>query len=382
VLLEVSARHVPNDLGVIGGKPMLAPIRFERVPEIVWDGDRRGAHRGSLPSASDRARKELAVQPAAGSVLDLIGATPAVWLDRLAAGLPGRVLLKLEAANPGGSVKDRAALRCVEDAERRGELRPEGTVVELTSGNMGIGLAVVCALKGYRMVAVMSEGNSPERRRVLAAYGAEVVLVPQAPGGVPGKVSGDDLALVEVRTQELVRERGGWRPDQFRNPSNVAAHEATTGPELWSQAGGRPGALDAFAAIVGTAGTFVGVARALKARDPEIRCYAVEPAGAPALAGGPITDPGHRLQGAGYAFVPPAWDLALCDGTIAIGDDEAGECARALARQEGILGGYSTGANVAAALRLAAESPAGATVATIACDTGLRYLSTGLYGSG
>ena len=152
-----------------------------------------------------------AAPPVAASALDLIGATPAVWLDRLAAGLPGRVLLKLELANPGGSIKDRAALRCVEEAERRGDLRAGGTVVELTSGNMGIGLAIVCALKGYRMVAVMSEGNSPERRRVLAAYGAEVVLVPQAAGGTPGQVSGEDLALVEIRTQELVAERGAWR---------------------------------------------------------------------------------------------------------------------------------------------------------------------------
>ena len=320
-----------------------------------------------------------AVPQPASSVLDLIGATPAVWLDRLTSGLPGRVLLKLETANPGGSVKDRAALRCIEDAERRGELRPGGTVVELTSGNMGIGLAIVCALKGYRLVAVMSEGNSPERRRVLAAYGAEVVLVPQAPDGVPGKVSGDDLALVEARTQELVRERDGWRPDQFANPSNPAAHEATTGPELWEQAGGRPGALRAFVAIVGTGGTFVGTARALKARDPGIRCYAVEPAGAPVLAGGPITCPGHKLQGAGYAFVPPAWEPALCDGTLAVTDEAAIAVARDLGRREGILAGFSTGANVAAALRLAAEAHSGAVVATVACDTGLRYLSTDLY---
>jgi cysteine synthase A len=318
--------------------------------------------------------------PAAASALDLIGATPAVWLDRLAAGLPGRALLKLESANPGGSIKDRAALRCIEDAERRGDLHPGGTVVELTSGNMGIGLAIACALKGYRLVAVMSEGNSPERRRVLAAYGADVVLVPQMPGGRPGQVSGDDLALVEGRTQELVAERGGWRPDQFANPSNPAAHEATTGPELWEQAGGEAGALRAFAAIVGTGGTFVGVARALKRRDPGIACWAVEPAGAPVLAGLPVTDPSHKLQGAGYALVPPNWDPALCAGSLTVSDEEAVTTARALARREGILGGFSTGANVAAALRLAADLPPGATVATIACDTGLRYLSTDLFG--
>lgn len=316
---------------------------------------------------------------AAASVLESVGATPAVFLDRLTAGAPGRILLKLESANPGGSVKDRAALRCLEDAERRGDVVAGQPVVELTSGNMGIGLAVVCAVKGYRLVAVMSAGNSPERRRVLAAYGAEVVIVPQAPGGVPGRVSGEDLALVEARTQELVRERGGWRPDQFRNPSNAAAHEATTGPELWAQARGATGPLSAFVAIVGTGGTFVGVSRALKARDRSIRCVAVEPAGAPVLGGGAVTDPSHKLQGAGYAFVPPAWDPALCDGTVAITDDEAIAATRALARREGILGGFSAGANVAAALRLAAEAPLGAIVATIACDTGLRYLSTDLF---
>ena len=313
------------------------------------------------------------------SVLELVGRTPAVWLDRLRGDRPGRVLLKLELANPGGSIKDRAALACMEAAEARGDLRPGGTVVELTSGNMGIGLAIACAIKGYRLIAVMSEGNSPERRRVLAAYGATVELVPQMPGSVPGKVSGADLELVEQRTQELVRQLGAWRPDQFANPDNPVTHEVTTGPELWHQAGGQPGALAAFVAMVGTGGTFVGVARALKRRDPAIDCYAVEPSGAPVLAGGQVTKPSHKLQGAGYAFVPPAWDPALCDDTIAVSDDEAIATARALARQEGILGGFSTGANVAAALRLAAEAQPGATIATIASDTGLRYLSTDLF---
>ena len=313
------------------------------------------------------------------SVLGLVGGTPAVWLDRLREQRPGRVLLKLELANPGGSTKDRAALACLEAAESRGELAPGGTVVELTSGNMGIGLAIACAIKGYRLIAVMSEGNSPERRRVLTAYGAEVELVPQQTGSVPGKVSGADLELVEQRTQELVRETGAWRPDQFANPDNPAVHEATTGPELWRQAGGRPGALTAFVAMVGTGGTFVGTARALKRRDPAIACYAVEPAGAPVLAGEPVSDPGHKLQGAGYAFVPPAWDPALCDGTFAVSDEEAITTTRALARREGILAGFSTGANLAAALRLAAQAEPEAVIATVASDTGLRYLSTDLF---
>lgn len=318
----------------------------------------------------------MPIPPASPSIVGAVGNTPAVWLDRVTAGLPGRVLLKLESMNPGGSIKDRAALQCLRDAEADGRLRPGTPVVELTSGNMGIGLAVACATMGRRLIAVMSEGNSPERRQLLAAYGAEIELVAQAPGGAQGKVSGEDLALVEARTVELVAELGAWRPDQFANPSNPRAHELGTGPELWEQAGG---ALDAFVAIVGTGGTFVGIARALKARDAAIRCFAVEPAGAQALAGKAIETSAHKLQGAGYAMIPPQWDAALCDGTIPIEDGAAVAVARDLARREGILAGFSTGANVAAALQLAAEAEPGLRVVTVACDTGTRYLSTDLF---
>ena len=316
-------------------------------------------------------------QPASPSIVGAMGDTPAVWLDRLTSGLPGRILLKLESMNPGGSIKDRAALQCLRDAEADGRLQPDTPVVELTSGNMGIGLAVACAVMGRRLIAVMSEGNSPERRQLLAAYGAEIELVAQAPGGTPGKVSGEDLALIEARTVELVEELGAWRPDQFANPSNPRAHELGTGPELWQQAGE---SLRTFVAIVGTGGTFVGIARALKARDATVRCLAVEPAGAQALAGKAIETPGHKLQGAGYAMIPPQWDATLCDGTIPIEDDEAVAVARDLARREGILAGFSTGANVAAAMRLAADARPGFTIATVACDTGTRYLSTELFG--
>ena len=230
------------------------------------------------------------------SILDAIGNTPAVWLDRMTADLPGRVLLKLELANPSGSVKDRAARQCVVDAIESGKLKPGQSVVELTSGNMGIGLAMVCSILGYPMVAVMSEGNSPERRTLLAAYGASIELVPQLPGGVPGKVSGADLALVEARTQELVEQIGAWRPDQFQNASNPRAHEIGTGPEIWEQAGG---SLAAFTTLVGTAGTFIGVSRALKSHDESVRCLAVEPEGAQTIAGLPTTSAGHVLQGGG-----------------------------------------------------------------------------------
>ena len=315
------------------------------------------------------------MQGIAASVLDTIGGTPLVALDRLAAGLPGRVAHKLEMVTPGASIKDRAARRCIAEAEADGRLRPGGVVVELTSGNMGAGLAIVCAVLGYRFVAVMSVGNSRERVQMLRALGAEVALVPQAPGGVPGQVSGADLALVEARTVELARDLGAFRPDQFTNPANARAHELTTGPELWAQSGG---AVTHFCAIVGTGGTFLGVARALKGHDPAIRCLAVEPAGARPLAGLPIADPRHKLQGAGYAAVPPRWDAALCDGTLAIGDDEATATARLLATREGIFAGFSTGANVAAALRLARVVAPGSLVVTIACDSGLKYLSTDL----
>jgi cysteine synthase A len=313
---------------------------------------------------------------ASSSIIGAIGNTPAVWLDRLTAGLPGRILLKLESMNPGGSIKDRAALQSILDAEAEGRLRPGMPVVELTSGNMGIGLSVVCAVKGYRLIAVLSEGNSSERRQLLRAYGAEIALVPQAPGGMPGKVSGEDLALVEERTAALVGELGAWRPDQFNNTANPRAHELGTGPELWAQADGE---IDVLTAIVGTGGTFIGIARALKARDPRVRCLAVEPAGAQVLAGLPITNTAHTLQGAGYAMIPPQWEDSLCDGTIAVADEDAIRAARALARKEGILAGFSTGANVAAALRVIELAGSGVRVATVACDTGTRYLSTDLF---
>lgn len=326
----------------------------------------------SFPSPSREEGREVGIAP---SILDAIGWTPLVALDRLDAGLPGRVVLKIEAANPGASIKDRAALQCIEEAERDGRLQPGGAVVELTSGNMGAGLAIVCAIKGYRFIAVMSVGNSRERVQMLRALGAEVDLVPQMPGGVPGQVSGDDLALVEERARELVRALDAFRPDQFNNPANLRAHERTTGPEIWAQT---DGAVTHFCAIVGTGGTFLGTARALKGRNPAVLCYAIEPEGSQVIAGKPVTDPRHTLQGAGYAAVPPQWDATLCDGTLAIGDADALQTARLLATREGIFAGFSTGANVAAALRLARDAPAGSLIATVACDSGLKYLSTDL----
>jgi cysteine synthase len=310
------------------------------------------------------------------SVLETIGRTPLVALERLCAGLPGLVLAKLEAMNPGESVKDRVALRMVQEAEAAGHLRPGMSIVEVTSGNTGAGLAIAAGVHGYRFYAVMSEGNSAERRRTLQALGATLVLVPQVAGGRPGEVSGDDLTLVEARAAELTRELGAFRPDQFQNAANVRAHAETTGPEIWSQTGGQ---VDAWVAMVGTSGTFTGVATYLKRGKPEIRCVAVEPAGARPLAGMPATQPTHRLQGAGYNRVPPLWDPTVCDDCAAVTDADARETARCLGAREGILTGYTGGANVAAALRLAAESPEGAVVVTVCPDSGLKYLSTDLF---
>lgn len=313
--------------------------------------------------------------PIDASILATIGDTPLVALDRLGAGLPGRVLAKIEYANPGASIKDRIALRIIEEAERAGRLRPRGTVVELTSGNTGTGLAIVCAVKGYRLVAVMSEGNSVERRRMLEALGATVELVPQVGGPHPGEVSGDDLAAVERRTVELVQQLQAFRADQFHNPANSAAHEDGTAEEIWRQTGGT---LTTFVSTVGTGGTFVGTVRRLKHHNPAIRAYVVEPAGAPVLAGRPVTDPRHKIQGAGYGAVPSLFESTLADGYLTVTDDEAVDMARSLARHEGIFAGFSSGANVHAAVRLAQQSP-GAIVVTTINDSGLKYLSTDLF---
>ena len=310
------------------------------------------------------------------SVLGAIGRTPLVALSRLSAGLPGTVLAKLESFSPGNSVKDRIALCMVDEAERSGALQPGGSIVELTSGNTGTGLAIVSAVRGYRFYAVMSAGNSVERQRMLRALGAEVVVVSQAPGARPGEVAGEDLALVETRAAELTAQLGAWRPDQFNNPANALAHQETTAAEIWEQTGGR---VDLWVASIGTCGTFTGVAGGLKALRSEVRCIAAEPEGARVLAGCPVTAPRHRLQGTGYALVPPLWDPALCDGFIGVTDEDAIRTARELAQREGIFAGYSSGANVWAALQLARETAPGEVIVTLCPDTGLKYLSTDLF---
>jgi len=310
------------------------------------------------------------------NISETVGWTPLVALDRLTRGLPGRIALKLEYFSAGASVKDRAALAILNAAERDGKLKPGQRVVELTSGNMGAGLAWACALKGYRFAAVMSVGNTPERRQMIKAFGGEVVLVPQARGGKPGQVSKEDMALVETKTLELVKRWKAFRPDQFNNPASVAAHEFGTGVEIWEQT---RGALTHFCALVGSSGTLIGSSKALKARNPRIQTYAVEPQGAEILGGKTVVKTRHNLQGGGYALVPSIYDFSVVDGSLAVSDADAEKTARALAAKEGIMGGFSTGANVAAALRLAKSAPKGSLIVTIACDSGLKYLSTGLY---
>lgn len=310
------------------------------------------------------------------SAIETIGGTPLVALDRIAAGLPGRVLLKLEYFSPGFSVKDRIARQIIADAEAQGVLKPGGTVLELTSGNTGTGLAIVCAVKGYRLICVMSEGNSPERARMMRAFGAEVTLVPQLAGSPAGQVSGADLEEVERVAQELTKQHNALRADQFGNSGNHRAHEETTGVEIWEQTAGN---VHAFVSMAGTGGTFGGVARALKAHNEGVKCYVVEPAGAPFLAGGQITNPNHRIQGTGYMRDLPQIAPELVEEYLTVSDEEAIDTANDLARREGVFGGFSTGANVAAALRLARDAQPGDVIVTVACDSGLKYLSTDLY---
>jgi cysteine synthase A len=310
------------------------------------------------------------------SVVQSIGNTPLVELSRLTRNLPGRLLVKLEYLNPGFSKKDRIARQIMEDAEADGSLQPGQTVVELTSGNTGTGLAIVCGVKGYPFVAVISKGNSSERARMMRALGAEVVLVDQLPGSPPGQVSGGDLELVEQETQRIVKARGAFRADQFHHRGNFRAHYLHTGLEILQA--GMP--LDAFCDFVGTGGTFAGCAVALKEANPATKCYVVEPEGAAVLAGEPATNPNHRIQGGGYSmsdleFVKPEY----VDGYIQVGDEEVIRVARRLAKEEGILAGFSSGANVAAALRLLQGPCKGKTVVTLINDSGLKYLSTDLY---
>ncbi len=300
----------------------------------------------------------------ADSILELIGHTPVVKLQRLVKPGMADVFVKLESFNPGGSVKDRIAYSMILDAETRGLLKPGGVIVEPTSGNTGIGLAMVAAARGYRLIVVMPETMSIERRLLMAAFGAEFVLTPGSQG-----MSG---AIAEA--QRLVDENEGYyMPQQFENPANPDAHRKTTALELLSQME----ALDAFVAGVGTGGTITGVGEILKSHFPEIKIVGVEPAASPILSGGKAGP--HKIQGIGAGFVPKALKREVLDEIILVGNEEALETGRRLAREEGILCGISSGASVFAALQLAHRLGKGHRIAVLAPDTGERYLSTELF---
>jgi cysteine synthase A len=315
----------------------------------------------------------------ASSVVELIGHTPVLELNRIRRrfGLEGRLLAKLENLNPGGSKKDRVALAMIRAAAESGRLTPGQPVVEVTSGNTGTGLAIVCRALGYPFYAVMSAGNSRERAQMMRALGAEVVLVEQAPGAQPGRVSGADMTLVRERAALLIKELNAFFCDQFENAANAASHEVGTAVELWRQAGGQ---LDAIIAFVGSGGALAGMARYLRAKNPSLRVYAVEPAGATSLACCCCSDAAHAIQGGGYGKAR----LSLVDGIpvsahLACTDDDAAAASRTLALEEGILAGYSTGAQLHCAIELLRQRELGFTVAFLVCDSGTKYLSTGLF---
>ncbi len=307
----------------------------------------------------------------ARSLTDLVGGTPLLELSNYARqhGLVARLVAKLEYFNPAGSVKDRVALAMVEDAEKQGVLQPGGTLIEPTSGNTGIGLAMVAAARGYRLILTMPETMSLERRRILQALGAELVLTPGAEG----------MSGAIARAEQLHREiEGSLIPGQFVNPANPAIHERTTAMEIWHDT---DGGVDMFVAGVGTGGTVSGVGRKLKVLKPSVRVVAVEPSDSPVLSGG---QPGpHKLQGIGAGFVPENFDPAVVDEIFKVTTEQAFDTAHELARTEGVLVGISAGAAAFAAMELACRAEnAGKTIVVLLPDTGERYLSTPLFDFG
>jgi cysteine synthase A len=298
------------------------------------------------------------------SILDSIGNTPLVPIQRLSPRAEVRIWAKLEFMNPGGSVKDRIALSMIETAEQDGKLKPGGAIVEPTSGNTGIGLALVRAVKGYRIVLTMPESMTIERRKLLSGYGAELVLTPAA-DGMRGAIE---------RAEQLVSEHGYFIPQQFQNPANPQIHRSTTGPEILRQC---PHKIDYLVAGIGTGGTITGVGEILRVAFPEVRVLGVERAASAVLSGG---QPGpHKIQGIGAGFVPDVLDTQLLDEVIPVTNDNAIETARKLAQEEGLLVGISSGAAMAAANDVAEQIEGPATIVTFLPSTGERYLSTDLF---
>ena len=296
----------------------------------------------------------------ASNILETIGRTPHIRINRLF-GAGANVWIKSERSNPGGSVKDRIALAMVEDAESRGLLQPGGTIIEPTSGNTGIGLAMVAAVKGYKLVLVMPDSMSIERRRLMLAYGATFDLTPREKG-MKGAIA---------RAEELLAiTPGAWMPQQFENPANIEVHVKTTAQEILADF---PEGIDALITGVGTGGHLTGVAKVLKAKFPKLKVFAVEPAASPVISGGAPAP--HPIQGIGAGFIPKNLDTALLDGVIQVDAEAAREHARRSAREEGLLVGISSGATLAAIAQKLPELPAGATVLGFNYDTGERYLS-------
>ena len=300
------------------------------------------------------------------SILETLGNTPLVEISTKLNATSAKVFAKVESFNPGGSAKDRVAAAMIAAAERDGRLAPGGTIIEPTSGNTGVGLALVSAVKGYRMVLVMPDNMSQERIRLAKAYGAEVVLTPGA-DGMKGCIA---------KAEELHRTTpNSFIPQQFDNPANPLAHERTTGPEIWSDLGGQ---VDAFVAGVGTGGTLTGVGRYLRSKNPDVKLYAVEPETSPLISKG-VSGP-HKLQGIGANFIPSILDRSLIDEVICVSAENAGMTARALGAKEGILCGITSGAAMWAALELAKDPAfAGKNIVALLPDTGERYLSTWLF---
>ena len=302
----------------------------------------------------------------ASSMADLIGKTPLVRLNKISQGLGATLVAKLESMNPGGSVKDRIGLSMIETALADGRITPESVIIEPTSGNTGIGLALICAIKGLRLILTMPESMSLERRKLLAGYGAELVLTP-ANLGMKGAIA---------RALELVATTPkGFMPMQFENPANPEAHRTSTALEIWADTDGQ---VDCFVAGVGTGGTITGVGQVLKQKKPGVRIVAVEPTDSPVLSGGAAGP--HKIQGIGAGFVPGVLDTAVYDEILQVGAEDAFALARRLMREEGISCGISSGANAFAAMQLASRPEmAGKLIVFVVCDTGERYLSTPLF---
>lgn len=313
------------------------------------------------------------------SIYEAIGQTPLLKLNRIVRhyGVKGNIFAKLEYLNPGFSKKDRPALQMIESAEESGELKPGQTVIELTSGNTGTGLSIVCQAKGHPFIACMSEGNSMERARMMRALGAEVVLVPQCRDSVIGQVSGEDLKLVEQKAIELTKERNAFRADQFKLDSSYLSHYNNTANEMWEQT---DGCIDYFVDILGSGGTFQGCSKRLKELKNDIKCYVVEPENAALYSGKPIKNEGrHQVQGCGYALELPMIEKELIDGYIQVDDSEVIEMTRNLAKLEGAFVGFSSGANVCAAVKLLKDLDEDINIVLTLNDSGLKYLSTDLF---